>query len=209
MEKDIEIYSKAKKLTICTREKKTYELAKKIHLKSKVILIPDIVLYLKKSKPYKNKKGILLCIRNDVESKFSKEQKKEIENIARKYNSSIKYTDTVINTYVRPNERKSQLGKKIKEFKKAELIITDRLHGMIFARIANTKCIAIGNYNYKVKGVYEWIKNEKNIIYVENIEEIEKNIKELIKAENKDKDENIVEKFDILKKYITEGSRII
>ena len=44
---------------------------------------------------------------------------------------------------------------------------------MIFAAITNTPCIAIGNISGKVKGVYEWIKNNSFVKYAESIEEVE------------------------------------
>ena len=49
------------------------------------------------------------------------------------------------------------MEKKLLEFSRAKLIITDRLHGMIFAALAETPCIALDNLSKKVSGVYQWI----------------------------------------------------
>lgn len=38
------------------------------------------------------------------------------------------------------------------KFRECELVITDRIHGMIFAAITGTPCIALSNY--KIKGTY-------------------------------------------------------
>ena len=52
---------------------------------------------------------------------------------------------------------------------------------MLFAVITNTPCLVLENYNYKVKGVYEnWIKDKiSNVIFIDDIYEIEKNIEKL------------------------------
>ena len=62
--------------------------------------------------------------------------------------------------------RKKEVKNKLEQFKKAKLIITDRLHGMIFATITATPCIAFGNSNGKVKNVYGWLKHNEYIKYV-------------------------------------------
>ena len=51
--------------------------------------------------------------------------------------------------------RKSVIVNKLKEFAGAQLVITDRLHGMVFCYLTNTPCIVFSNYNHKVLGTYE------------------------------------------------------
>ena len=76
------------------------------------------------------------------------------------------------------------------KFRECELVITDRIHGMIFAAITGTPCIAMSNYNHKVKGTYKWIEPLEYIKFAENINDIPKLIDELkkfkdIKYDNK------------------------
>lgn len=47
--------------------------------------------------------------------------------------------------------RKRNLRKKLLEFSDSEAVITDRLHGMVFAAIMNTPCMVLTNCNYKIK----------------------------------------------------------
>lgn len=79
-------------------------------------------------------------------------------------------------------------------FKSAKLVITDRLHGMIFCYLTNTPCLVFQNNNHKVRETYEWIKGNKNITLVEEFsqEKIEKflnqknfNIGEMLSIANK------------------------
>ena len=71
-----------------------------------------------------------------------------------------------------PENRQREVTKKLKEFSEAKLIVTDRLHGMIFAALTNTPCIALSNSNGKVQAVYEWIKENEYIIFADDIEQI-------------------------------------
>ena len=64
------------------------------------------------------------------------------------------------------NERKIELSKIWKQFESSEWIITDRLHGMIFAFITRTPAIVIPNNNHKIGSCYEWIKNCGYIFFV-------------------------------------------
>jgi pyruvyl transferase EpsI len=70
------------------------------------------------------------------------------------------------------DRRDEELEKKFEEFRHAELIITDRLHGMIFAAITGTPCIVINSKSPKVKGCYEWIKDLDYIRFADNVEYI-------------------------------------
>ena len=79
--------------------------------------------------------------------------------------------------------RKKEVKNKLEQFKKAKLIITDRLHGMIFAAITSTPCIALGNYNHKIKSCSETLEHLGYIKYVDNVEEIDENIKYLMSNE--------------------------
>lgn len=177
------IFSKHKNLVICAREKKSYSMMKEIFANAKIILIPDIVLYLKKFEKEFKRDGILLCLRKDPEAKLNSQDREKIYDIVCKYNSKVYWTDTVINEVIETNKRKEALYNKLQEFAKSKLVVTDRLHGMIFAAITKTPCIVLGNYNHKVKGVYEWIKDLDYIEYIDNLSEIEKMVKKLYNKE--------------------------
>lgn len=193
-EKARKVFSKHHSLVICAREDKSYLMMKEIFPNVKVIFIPDIVLYLGEFEKHFEKDGILLCLRKDPEAKLKAGDRKMIYDIVSKYERNIAWTDTVIDQVININEREECFYKKLEEFAKSKLIITDRLHGMIFAAMTKTPCIVMGNYNHKVKGVYEWIKNLKYITYIDSIDEVEEKVKELydLKVDKYDKiDENL------------------
>ena len=47
------------------------------------------------------------------------------------------------------------LEKKFQEFRSREAVITDRLHGMVFAAVTGTPCVALDNVSRKISGVYQ------------------------------------------------------
>ena len=91
----------------------------------------------------------------------------------------------------------------MQEFCGAELLITDRLHGMVFAALTGTPCIVFSNYNHKVKGTYEWIKYLPYIRYVETQKEAISLIPDLMTMKNCQYDNAfLLQHFEILAKVV-------
>lgn len=156
-------YSQFPNLSIIAREKESFVILKKYY-KNRVVLTPDLVLYLKNKvivKQCPNRKGCLLCFRNDNEILMSNVQKDEIVRALEDKKIPFKYTDMISNTTIYPDEREIVITNKIKEFASAQLVVTDRLHGLVFCYLANTPCVVFSNYNHKVLGTYEWINKCK------------------------------------------------
>lgn len=183
------IYNSNKNLILIAREEISFKNMKE-HFTNKVVLTPDIVLYLNESKEQQGREGCLYCLRSDVESKLNSEERGYITKILEEKYDSIKVTDTVVKNEVSKKDRNKVLDEKLSEFRSCELVVTDRIHGMIFAAITGTPCIAMSNYNHKVKGTYKWIEPLEYIKFAENINDIPKLIDELkkfkdIKYDNK------------------------
>ncbi|MFX0112804.1 polysaccharide pyruvyl transferase family protein, partial [Bacillus pumilus] len=43
------------------------------------------------------------------------------------------------------------------ELSKAPVVVTDRLHGMIFCAITQTPCVVLRSFDHKVMEGYEWV----------------------------------------------------
>lgn len=156
-------YGKHEDLTFVAREQRSYETMKKAFSKNQVILTPDIVMSLDKRAPEFERKGVVLCLREDSEKLLTKDQQQVlVELVDKNFDSKIYYDTHIHKNQLTINERKEELNKIWTVFKKAELVITDRLHGMIFCYITNTPCLVFQNNNHKVKGCYEWIKDKSN-----------------------------------------------
>jgi len=186
LKKAIKLYGKHENLTLFAREKKSYNLMKKQFIKNKVFLVPDIVLALNEKEPIEKREYITLCFRKDKEEKISNNKKQHmIEVLKDKYKENLIEQDTHIgNKKININEREKVLQKIWTSFKKSKIVLTDRLHGMIFCAITGTPCIAFPNSNGKIQSTYEtWLKN---VPYIEmtdenfEIEDIDKKINKLI-----------------------------
>lgn len=157
----------APKAILCLRDEASYQYAlNEIGLESeRCLFLPDVaLLYKTEIPPVQKERKILLCLRNDKEQVLPLAVRGEIENFIKNNNYCYAYTSTLTRKVVSINERRALVNKKIKEFASAQIIITDRLHGMIFAFLANTPCIAIDNRTRKVFGVYNAWLNEVNTI---------------------------------------------
>lgn len=170
------IYNTHKNLTLSLRENVSYIDAKK-DFKCNLILCPDIVLFSRYKKRRQLENKILLCLRNDVEQKLSLDDLIIINNLANKYyNNSVYYDDLQYFYSMSDNESIANLNSFFEMLSTFDLVITDRLHGMIFCAISGIKCIVLGNYNHKIKGVYQWITDLEYIKYIDKIELLEKTL---------------------------------
>ncbi|WP_051145378.1 glycosyltransferase [Butyrivibrio fibrisolvens] len=133
-------------------------------------LFPDMVLGLEYKSLNTPREGIGLCFRSDKESMLQNSLLSEICNRFEKENIRYELTDTVLKDNVSIANREEAVLRKLNEFSRYELLITDRLHGMIFAAITQTPCIALNNKTGKVFGVYQWIKNKPYIKIINNSE---------------------------------------
>ena len=143
---------------------------------------------------------ILICLRKDKEKVIDNKIGNIILELKNRY--SLKYTDTVINSFILPDKRKEYVEEKILEFVNSKIVITDRLHGMIFAFLTKTPCIALNNSSGKVLGVYEWIKECGYIKVINDIEEIPKLIEILLKQKINGKNLNMKERFQRIKNFL-------
>lgn len=160
-EKEItfELYKKHKNLHIYAREQRTYNFLKNELHGIDIKLVPEIVLYMNKTENINREDKILVCMRNDKE----KVENKLIENFLNKQNVKLEYTETNLPYAITEKNRGKELNNKFKQFQTSKLVVTNRLHGMVFAAITSTPCLCMDNLSKKVSGVYEWIKDKEYI----------------------------------------------
>ncbi len=154
------IYSNHPNLTIIAREKISFEMMKEVFNKNNILLTPDIVMSLDKRESTCDRDGIVLCLRNDKERKIDYNIREQLlDNIYSKYNNVREYDTWIGEGIFSPKQRNKELNDILKAFRECKVVVTDRLHGMIFCYITGTPCVVLPNSNHKVKGCYEWIKD--------------------------------------------------
>ncbi len=158
------------------RDKYTYDCLSK-NIKNKVYYSPDIVLY-EDFSLYTKEDKIILCLRRDHERTMTEKERYRLLSAVKEYNYVL--SDTVINKRVSARNRKKELNKILKNIGSSKLLITDRLHGMIFAYLTKTPCLVFNSMSPKVLGVYKWLEKSNYIILHNNRKKIENEIKEIL-----------------------------
>lgn len=160
-------------ITVYVREAGSYRFLKermpKENKSVKYGLIPDMVLSLQPKIQMPLKEHILFVMRTDLEKVSDDNLIEIIKSNLQSRGYEIRYSDTRSKHPVKPKQREAALFEKWEEFSEAKLVVTDRLHGMLFAAINSTPCLALDNLSGKVKGVYdEWLADNPQIICLAN-----------------------------------------
>ncbi|MBE6904686.1 MAG: glycosyltransferase [Ruminococcaceae bacterium] len=152
------LYNSHPHLLILAREPMSYEIAKREFTHTKVIFYPDIVNSLigeYQTNPVE-RKGILFCKRDsDKEAFYSKDNATDLIKFVReKYD--VDFTDTTLTDTCDEIEANRELyvKKTIAQYSKYRVVITDRMHGIIFALAANTPVIVLQTSGPKVFSSY-------------------------------------------------------
>lgn len=182
-EESKDVYNGHKRLTVVAREEASNDMFRTLYPSANHLLTPDIVLSATMdtfgAKP-QERYGVILCMRSDEERAMTDDTRLAMEQAIIAVGESFRYTDMYSNCDANKKNRETLVREKMEELASARLIITDRLHGMVFAAVTGTPCIAFGNYNHKVSGTYEWIRYLPYIRYAESVEQAEKWIPELM-----------------------------
>lgn len=142
------------------RDKTSYD-TMKLYVNKNIYLTPDIVFSLGTLDGYtRNPHGAVTCLRRDVEGIYSENDKSVIYSILNnRFDKDVLITDTIKDYKIETKDRLDELESMWETIANAKLIITDRLHGMIFAALLGTPCIILNTYNHKLRGQYDWIKH--------------------------------------------------
>lgn len=172
--KTAKTYSSHNDLTLMCRDEKSFKIAKKYFNTKHILLYPDIVTSLIGKYQFNNKRdGVLFCIRNDVESFYSKEQ---IISLIKKFSCRTKVTDTTItiSPYYIVKHRLEIIEQILNYYSTFKVIITDRYHGTIFSLISNTPVIVISSTDHKLSSGVKWFPENifgKYINFANNLDE--------------------------------------
>lgn len=161
-------YNRHKQLYLIGREEISFQRMQNHFESAEILLTPDIVLSLNESKPVVEREGAVICLRDDKEKILTDEDHQIIVDTMKINYKNVTFKDTHIGRDgLSKEDRMNELNKIWDTFRKSKLVITDRLHGMIFSYITNTPCLVLQNNNHKVKGTYQWIKDKGNCQLIE------------------------------------------
>lgn len=163
---------KVPNLLLCCRDSQSYRFAQN-RIPCDSIYVPDTVLFHRPVyRTDEKREGALVCLRTDKESALTDQEKQVImEEVSKRY-VRVEKIDTVGEKLTKET-RRDGLRSFFDRLGRAEFVITDRLHGMIFCALEGIPCIALDNSYQKVLGAYEWLKSLEYIQYVSSVEELE------------------------------------
>ena len=192
------IYSDAKYLTICAREKESYNQMKILYPNNTILLVPDIVCSMDMGiVPGKPTMGVSLFFRSDGEKAISDNLRVSIIEELQRRELSYKYCDMIYNHnrgYCGKANRQVIIRSKLIEIKRSNLVITDRLHAMILCVMTGTPCLVFCGYNHKIPSTYEtWFENIPYVRLISEQDNIANAIDEII--EKRERNERIMEAF--------------
>lgn len=181
--RSVQCYNK-NNITIAAREQTSYDIMKNLYPEAKIILTPDIVLSMDPIKLNTERRGILICFRDDQERSLSEGEKKNLIQVLENSGYQISFTSMIFDHPIPVEMREKVVYAKMDQFSRAKMVITDRLHGMIFAALTQTPCIVFGNNHHKVIGVYQWVKHLNYIRFAESVEEMCKFVDEMYQMQD-------------------------
>ena len=155
-------------ISIFARDKKSFKIMKEVFPRNvKCFLSPDMVMSLNENRSITpSKYDVLFLMRKDKEKLSNPYYDNIFGRINKKY--EYKLSDTVDSTWYRINDKTApkRLSYKLRELQKAKLVVTDRLHGMIFSYITRTPVLVFDNNNHKIRNLYnKWFAGRDNAIF--------------------------------------------
>lgn len=197
-------FANHKDLHVFLRDKPSYAIMKKMLPEGNIALCPDIVLSLKGkvNSDAQERSGALILLRKDREKTLSDETQENITKTLETLEIPYEFSDTVLDHYVTQNTRAQELTELFNKIASKQIVITDRLHGMIFSYITNTPCIAFNNSNRKVEHQYDWIGKDAGIVLLDQQDALAPAIEKALTEKAKDStfDEQM---YSVLKRTIS------
>ncbi len=177
-----EIY-RGENILLAFRDPVSYEFAKK-EFQCPVFLTPDIVMYSdKRSYSSPDRKGLLALLRADRERILPEGMEEWIqENFAEKF-EKMTFSD-MQGSKVSPKARRVVLDQMLERIGQSEIVVTDRLHGLLFSVITETPCVVFGNVYHKIKAYRSWLETLPYVAYAENKEQLQSCIEQVQNAEH-------------------------
>lgn len=171
--KEARAISRNRLFKLCAREPQSMHEMNSL-FDNDVLYAPDIVLSLVdevRELGDKERSGALLMLRGDGERRRSRQDEQDLrQQLAEKFDAVTERDNTTAVHELEPGLEAKPFLNMLDVFRSHSIVVTDRLHGMIFSVITGTPCVVLPNSNHKIQGTYSaWI--EGKCPYVHFLEE--------------------------------------
>lgn len=164
-------YGAHRRLTVFGREPQSLELMKAGLRGTRVEGCPDVVLSLGEEQAYTGRSGIMLTVRDDKEMLLTSGERQGIQRIIESKTDDILVRDTVdvALSGCQPNTFENSLRDFWDLLRSRRVVVTDRLHGMIFCVNTKTPVVVLPNSNHKIRGTYDaWLSGHSYVRYLDS-----------------------------------------
>ena len=179
------IYAQHPQLTVIGRDPRSGELAAELFPQAQSFCMPDFVLSLppRASETPPDTTKVLLCLRLDDESALTPKQRQEIgESLP--YDCS--YYDTTLDKAIDVDRREATLDETLAKFLAADIVVTDRYHGLIFTVLCQKPCVVLRTVDHKLTSAIYWFKDLPSVMFAQSLEEVPELVEQGLKiASNK------------------------
>lgn len=174
------IYAQHPDLLIVARDPLSLETARTMFPHARTDCMPDFVLSLEPA-PVADKSDdhtpqVLLVLRSDNEAFITPEQRAAISTMLP---YPCAYFDTVTEKPILESEREAVVERCLNTFRDADVVVTDRFHGLIFSVITRTPCVALRSIDHKIIAGRHWFGEVPFIRFAERVEDIPRFVEEL------------------------------
>lgn len=161
------VYQAHRRLGVILRDSRSREKATRIFPQVKMALAPDVVLTLEWPEAHLPRDGVLLALRSDVEGDLGADASRDVRDWAVMHGDVADADTHIGDLRLAPEQAEEALQECWRRWASARLVITDRLHGMIFAVLTGTPCLVFDSKTGKVANFYrDWLRGIDWISFV-------------------------------------------
>lgn len=188
LEKSREIYNRHPHLTICTRGRQSMAFAKQHFTNANVVNSLDMALMINYQSNIP-RKGALLCLRDlDDESGLDSVAYNRIVEIVKKSFPDCLRTNNLnrgdLEANIIRDMRREVVTGELAKYAASKVVVTDRLHGLIFSIITHTPCVVLSAFNQKIAEFCEFFLDSKGVFFIDkNIDLLPGSIEQALQVE--------------------------
>lgn len=171
LHKDREAFDNSSLTVLCREEESLRAVREKLACNSR--FFPDFVFYLKPEPRATQRKGALVILRSDKEAALPEARKQELIRSLGKSFEDVEVNDILNSRHTIPDYiLEKYMDGVFQKYQARELIVTDKMHGMIIAVITRTPCVAInGGIPHKIRAYRSFLAGA--VEFVDEAAEIE------------------------------------
>lgn len=157
-------YGRHPQLTLFTRGQQSFHLAEEAFPNARIHLMPDCVFALRREYSLE-RHGVLLCLRADQEGWLDEALKGEIDQKVRRFCPDVKVVTNMAAFEITRDLRASVVSAELRRYAARRVVVTDRLHGMIFAAVTGTPVVVLASANSKLEEFYQAFFADSNAVF--------------------------------------------